>query len=231
MRNLFWLLPILAILGLSIESCSSPTDSPTTLTYEDVFPLSVGRQFTYSYFSHVLERDGYPLHAYLDSGWVAYRIVDSVVLVQGSAKQWAVEETRHLLHKEYSFPDGVTAQLIYSQWQDTTETISVLEQLDDLHEIISMGLVWNFPLSDSLGSPATWIQTFRCNRYADSAPVKFIAYHSVSSDAVVVNDTVSLEIGVGLTSRMYHQDGWAMSAWNITLMIQLIPNSDGFRRP
>ena len=228
MRASFRLFPLAAALFLLVGSCSSPTDTPSVHSLKDVFPLAKGDVFTYSYNFYLLQRDGYPSYATSDSGLVAYRVLDSIFSPEAREIHWVVEETQHVLHQEFQYVLGSYPSLVNSVWRDTTRQLSISESIDSLHEIKSNGLVWNFPLTDSilgLGS-----MTAHCIRFSSDSPVMVKMSQQVSEGALFAGDTLRFEEAVGFTDRTYQQSGWAMTASRGGLRIHLLSGPNPSQR-
>jgi hypothetical protein len=217
-RSLFWSVAIVTTSILVMGSCRGPTDPSPAATLKDVFPLSENLQVTYGYYSDIVKRDGGPIFESSDSGLVVCRVVRSTRPAGTTSIQWTVEESLHLLHSEYRFSPNRT--LVFSEWKDIARILLLYEDLGDLHSITCDGLVWTFPIRDTLG---TWTSALPCSRFAFEAPEMLVAYHSYSAGVLELSDTVRFDEAIGLISRRCHAYGWAMTATQQTLTIQMIP--------
>ena len=187
------------------ESPDAPSTDQPSVT-QDVFPLAAGSTLRYVYQYRNVDRDlGDLWDGTRDSGYVQYRILSSVVQAD-TARDWTLEETRHLLHTMFLRSGHLTGSP--GAWQDSVLPIYLHESLIGSHELQCDGIVWSFPQINHLFYGP--VPTFRMYRYAAQTDIIFA--HTESGIADYVNDTAHVTTQLGLISRSTWWNGGMMSS-------------------
>lgn len=185
----FFLLIIISI----IYSCNTKvTSAPSSF---ELFPLSKGKSYLYSYYYHDRYRTSYEF--YTDSGTVQYNIMDSVKLSSNTIS-WTIKEFQRYYHSQLK--PGTRTDL-YSDTTylvDTTNIFTLEENLSGLHEIKCKSLAWTFPYIDSIFMYPKWTKTdtVKIHRYSNND--QYLFAYSTSNGSIFLHDTLSFFANKGM---------------------------------
>ena len=183
-------------------------------TFNDVFPLAVGKKSSYDYQARGIDRVYTSYDTTTTTGTVDYVVLDSV-RASDSVLVWTVRQTMHMLHHEYRRLGGHDSQL------DTSYTIVMNESLTGLHELSCNGLVWHFPIEiyrafryvpDSSISLGYWSFDSQRGMFAGD-------YHSSFHSNISSFDTVETTRMYGVPTGVVEWKEPGQSATGLTLMV------------
>ena len=175
----------------------------------DVFPLSPGRKYTYSY---QYEYRSYWVNMLdqlvADSGVVVYTVQDSASL-SDTAVTWSMQEASTLWHKRlYSGGDTIS----WTASRDTTGEL--VESFAGLHSLRCSLLIWSFPCrypEKDVFRYANTSELFLTGDYLPPGPPRAYGYDSLWFSTIR---------GFYRQNRYYH--GEAISTYNEILSVYLL---------
>jgi hypothetical protein len=171
----------------------------------DLFPLKSGLFCRYEYYSSAATLDmgsgGYTV----DSGTVAYLILDSLE-ISPTVRAWHLQAVTHLIHQHYYAGPGYRSapDTLYSM--DSTSFDMLYENLDGQHKLTCNTLVWSFPIADALLDIDTSAHSLLdVYRFGPEPSSLLVAHLWFPGPGKWLTDSLWFDIHSGFTKRLFFQ--------------------------
>ncbi len=194
--RIIWVLGVLKL--TSVSWAQSPGSS-------DLFPLKSGFFYEYDYYYSAATLDMGSGSYTVDSGAVAYLILDSLE-ISPTLRAWHLQVSRHLIHQHYyagpsyrSAPDTVFSM-------DSVYTDILYETLEGQHQLICNSLVWSFPIADSLKYIDTSAHSnLDVERFGSESSSLLVAHLWLPGPGEWLSDSLWFDSRSGFTKRRFFQ--------------------------